>query len=64
MPGQEISLHAAMLLLRGKAYDALENQQRAARWYKAALQADPFCYEAFQVLATTCISVPQERKHL
>lgn len=47
--GQEISLQAAMLLLRGKAYDALENRQRAMRWYKAALRADPFCYEAFKV---------------
>ena len=46
----EASLIAAMLLLRGKAYNALENQQRAKSWYIAAIQTDPFCYEAFKVL--------------
>lgn len=39
-----------MLLLRGKAYSALDNQSRATIWYKAALQSDPFCYDAFKVL--------------
>lgn len=47
--GQGVNLQAAIMLLRGRAYDALENQQRAIRWYKAALQADPFCYDAFKV---------------
>ena len=48
--GERVSLKAAMWLLRGQGYEALENQPRALRWYKAALQADPFCYEAFKVL--------------
>ena len=47
--GKQISYYAALSLLRGKVYDALENHGRAVKWYQAALKADPFCYEAFQV---------------
>ena len=47
--GQEVSFASAMCLLRGRAFGALENRGRAAVWFRAALQADPFCYEAFQV---------------
>lgn len=28
-----------------RVYDALENAPRAVKWYRAALQADPFNYE-------------------
>lgn len=45
----EISLQSAMLVLGGRAFDALENQQRAKDWYVAALEADAHCYEAFKV---------------
>ena len=38
-----------MLVLGGRAYDALENQQKAVQWYIAALEIDAHCYEAFQV---------------
>ncbi len=47
--GRQISYYSALSLLRGKVYDALENHGRAVKWYQAALKADPFCYEAFQV---------------
>ena len=47
--GKQISYYSALSLLRGKVYDALENHGRAVKWYQAALKADPFCYEAFQV---------------
>ena len=47
--GQAVSYPAALALLRGQAYDALENHGRAIRWYRQALKFDPFCYEAFQV---------------
>ena len=59
--GKQISYYSALSLLRGKVYDALENHGRAVKWYQAALKADPFCYEAFQVSlpgserATCCI---------
>lgn len=51
--GQQISYYSALSLLRGKVYDALENHGRAVKWYQAALKADPFCYEAFQVSSLT-----------
>lgn len=44
----EISLQSAVLLLGGRAFDALENQQRAVQWYMAALETDANCYEAFK----------------
>lgn len=44
---REISITSAMCLLRGRALEAMENRSRALRWYKAALKADPYCYEAF-----------------
>lgn len=31
---------------RSRVYDALENFPRAVKWYRAALRADPFNYEA------------------
>lgn len=40
------SVHcAAHCLPRSRVYDALENAPRAVKWYRAALQADPFNYE-------------------
>lgn len=51
--GKQISYYSALSLLRGKVYDALENHGRAVKWYQAALKADPFCYEAFQVSSIT-----------
>jgi len=43
------TLQAAMMVLGGRAFDAMENQQRAVKWYTAALEADACCYEAFKV---------------
>ncbi|KAK9790319.1 hypothetical protein WJX73_003955 [Symbiochloris irregularis] len=48
--GSSINLHSAMCLLRGKAHSAMDNQAQAVTWLKAALKADPFCYEALQML--------------
>jgi hypothetical protein len=47
--GQGINYMAAACLLRGQVYEALENRGRAVKWFKAALQVDPFCYDAFTV---------------
>jgi len=45
-----VSLSSSLCLLRGRAYEALENRPLAQHWYKAALAADPFCYEALDAL--------------
>nr|CAB3496549.1 unnamed protein product [Digitaria exilis] len=41
----EINIKAATCFLRGKAYEALDNRDLARQWYKAAIKADPLCYE-------------------
>ncbi|KAK9823965.1 hypothetical protein WJX72_006697 [[Myrmecia] bisecta] len=62
--GQEVSIYAAMCLVRGRAYDALENRTRAIRWYRAALRADPYCYEAFQVLVDNHMLTSEEEAEM
>lgn len=47
--GEAVSFGAAMCCLRGRAFEAQDNGARAAACFAAALRADPFCYEAFQV---------------
>lgn len=46
----EINISSAICFLRGKAYEALENRAQARFWYKAAVKADPLCYEALECL--------------
>eukprot|EP00882_Tetradesmus_deserticola_P033005 GHRQ01037665.1.p1 GENE.GHRQ01037665.1~~GHRQ01037665.1.p1 ORF type:complete len:203 (+),score=102.44 GHRQ01037665.1:444-1052(+) len=50
-PGLDVSTYAAVCLLRGKAFEALDNRQRAIACFTSALHADPFCQEAFAALA-------------
>uniref|UniRef100_A0A2P2K9Y9 Uncharacterized protein MANES_15G095700 n=1 Tax=Rhizophora mucronata TaxID=61149 RepID=A0A2P2K9Y9_RHIMU len=47
---REINITSAICFLRGRAYEALENRAQARQWYKAAIKADPFCYEALECL--------------
>lgn len=47
---REINILSAICFLRGKAYEALENRAQARQWYKAAIKADPLCYEALERL--------------
>ncbi|KAK1583123.1 hypothetical protein Q3G72_021180 [Acer saccharum] len=47
---REINISSAICFLRGKAYEALENRAQARQWYKAAIKADPLCYEALECL--------------
>lgn len=49
-PGAQLDYISAVCLLRGKAYDALENFPRAIHWYKSALIKDPFNQDAFHKL--------------
>ena len=41
----QVSMFAAMKLLKGSVYESQENWPLAARCYTAALQAEPLCYE-------------------
>ncbi|GAB4849379.1 Cell division cycle protein 16 [Ancistrocladus abbreviatus] len=47
---REINISSAICFLRGRAYEALENRAQARLWYKAAVKADPLCYEALERL--------------
>ncbi|GAB2278042.1 Cell division cycle protein 16 [Dionaea muscipula] len=47
---REINISSAICFLRGRAYEALENRAQARLWYKAAIKADPLCYEALERL--------------
>ncbi|KAJ6333071.1 hypothetical protein OIU77_009018 [Salix suchowensis] len=47
---REINISSAICFLRGRAYEALENRALARHWYKAAIKADPLCYEALECL--------------
>ncbi|GMN54359.1 hypothetical protein TIFTF001_023480 [Ficus carica] len=47
---REINISSAICFLRGKAYEALENRSQARQWFKAAIKADPLCYEALECL--------------
>lgn len=42
---REINISSAICFLRGKACEALQNRALARQWYKAAIKADPLCYE-------------------
>eukprot|EP00775_Hariotina_reticulata_P001960 gene1960-2287_t len=48
--GLEIGIHASIHLLRGQAFEALDNRQRAIESFKAALRSDPFCEQALAAL--------------
>ncbi|KAL9438102.1 hypothetical protein AB3S75_023881, partial [Citrus x aurantiifolia] len=47
---REINISSAICFLRGKAYEASGNCAQARLWYKAAIIADPLCYEALECL--------------
>ena len=59
-----MSLTAALSLLRGKVHEALENRPLAQHWYKSALAADPFCYEAYEALITNHMLTAEEVESL
>ncbi|CAN6484026.1 unnamed protein product [Victoria cruziana] len=61
---REINISSSMFLLRGKAYDALENRAQALLWYKAAIKADPYCYEALECLVDNHMLTCDEEKAL
>ncbi|XP_027912031.1 anaphase-promoting complex subunit 6 [Vigna unguiculata] len=61
---REINISSAICFLRGKAYEALENRAQARLWYKAAIKADPLCYEALECLIENHMLTCQEEANL
>ncbi|KAH7292522.1 hypothetical protein KP509_29G072200 [Ceratopteris richardii] len=61
---REINITAAICLLRGRAFEALENRAQALRWYQAALKADPYCFEAFERLIENHMLTSDEETNL
>ncbi|XP_073103970.1 anaphase-promoting complex subunit 6 isoform X2 [Elaeis guineensis] len=60
----EINTTAAICFLRGKAYEALDNRAQARLWYKAAVKADPLCYEALECLVDNYMLTCEEESSL
>ncbi|CAN6301624.1 unnamed protein product [Urochloa humidicola] len=60
----EINIKAAICFLRGKAYEALDNRDLARQWYKAAIKADPLCYEALECLVDNYMLTCEEESEL
>ncbi|KAL1299754.1 anaphase-promoting complex subunit 6 isoform X1 [Arachis ipaensis] len=60
----EINISSAICFLRGKAYEALENRAQARLWYKAAIKADPLCYEALECLIQNHMLTCEEESKL
>ena len=55
-----IGLRAALCLLKGQVYEAVENRREAVAWYKEALKRDAQCYEAFERLIDRDMLTSQE----
>ncbi|KAL5731925.1 Cell division cycle protein 16 [Ranunculus cassubicifolius] len=53
-----------MCFLRDRAYDALDNRAQARQWYKAAVKADPLCYEALECLIDNHMLTSEEESSL
>ncbi|XP_078177095.1 anaphase promoting complex 6 isoform X1 [Carex rostrata] len=60
----EINILSAICLLRAKAYQALDNRDIAKQWFKAAVKADPMCYEAMECLVDNYMLTCEEEKRL
>ncbi|KAF7836638.1 anaphase-promoting complex subunit 6 [Senna tora] len=61
---REINISSAICFLRGKAHEALENRAQARLWYKAAIKADPLCYEALECLIENYMLTCEEEANL
>ncbi|KAI5662364.1 hypothetical protein M9H77_21687 [Catharanthus roseus] len=61
---REINILSAICFLRGKAYEAQENRAQARLWYKAAIKADPLCYEALECLTENHMLTCEEEASL
>ncbi|KAG8274601.1 anaphase promoting complex subunit cdc16, partial [Homalodisca vitripennis] len=57
-------LQSALLLLKGRVYEKLDNRTRAAECFKNALKHDVYCYEAFDSLVKHQMLTSSEEKEL
>jgi|MDSW01.3.fsa_nt_gb anaphase-promoting complex subunit 6 len=55
---------ASVRFLRGKSLEALGNRASAKKWFKLALIADPFCFEAFEALISNHMLTAEEEQKL
>lgn len=60
----QVSMLAAMQLLKGSVYESQENWPLAARCYTAALHADALCYEALDRLVNNHMLSTSEQRAL
>ncbi|GHP05355.1 anaphase-promoting complex subunit [Pycnococcus provasolii] len=58
------TLAGATCTLRGRACFALDNRGRAVYWFRAALDADPFCYEALDALLANHMLPAEEEQRV
>ncbi|KAB1216468.1 Anaphase-promoting complex subunit 6 [Morella rubra] len=61
---REINISSAICFLRGKAHEASDNRAQARLWYKAAVKADPLCYEALERLIENHLLTCEEEASL
>ncbi|XP_076067974.1 cell division cycle protein 16 [Oratosquilla oratoria] len=59
-----LSVDCSIQLLKGYIYEANDNRSLAAESFRAALQADPLCFEAFHALTQHHMLTLQEEKDL
>lgn len=50
-------MKSALFYLRGRAFEALENRQKAAQWYQKAVVADVHCFEVY--LSSNNCTIPK-----
>jgi len=55
---------SSIYLLKGYIYEALDNREKAAEAFQAALKADVFCHEAFEALVGHQMLTTEEEREL
>uniref|UniRef100_A0A1B6LCT4 Cell division cycle protein 16 homolog n=1 Tax=Graphocephala atropunctata TaxID=36148 RepID=A0A1B6LCT4_9HEMI len=58
------TLQSALLLLKGRVYEKLDNRSRASEYFKNALKHDVYCFEAFNALVQHHMLSSIEEKEL
>ncbi|ESN99613.1 hypothetical protein HELRODRAFT_113698 [Helobdella robusta] len=63
IPKSDASLESAVLLLKAKIYECMENRELALSCYKKSLKLDVRCFEAFNnLIQHQMLSAPEEKK--
>lgn len=55
---------ASLCVIRARAFEGKNHAELAVPWYKKALSADPFCYEAFHSLLSRNMLPHKEEQKL